>query len=147
MSACRQRGGAPVGHLAELPPLEAAAVRQLRLWRPSRARRERPGGAEERPMNALFDLVHRHARRPLIRHCVECPHVGGDEAAFAQFVAAAAAGDREDAILLATLIFRADMAFIAVVQAEEFGRMLLRTRRRPQRREFHAEPGVQRTLH
>lgn len=110
------RGGASVGLLNDLPPLEAGAVRYLRHWF---------SGAEARSdlhqafhgklgapiaesafesFGALCDFCVKHGRRPLVRHGMTCSCLGADENCFANLVAAAAAGDLEDAELLASLI-------------------------------------------
>ena len=39
-----------------------------------------------------------------MRHSIECRCLGGDEACFANLVATAAEGEREDALLMATLM-------------------------------------------
>jgi hypothetical protein len=54
-------------------------------------------------------------------HDIACPCVGGDEYALARFVALAAEGDREDAVLLAALLVRADVALCLAPLAEEVG--------------------------
>ncbi|MFV0475781.1 MAG: hypothetical protein ACK5MQ_16480 [Pikeienuella sp.] len=133
MTTQAHRGGAPVGHLDELPDLEAAAILYLRFWLAGDALRERAradlhatlgsgdGDQATEALQGLVEMISRHARRPLMRHQPGCRCFGGDEAAFANFIGAAAHGQREDAILIATLIFRADMAFISVSLAERLG--------------------------
>ena len=135
----RHPGAAPVGRLAELPPLErrgdplpAALVRRAgraggvcrTSWRRGtatarpRARRRlrRPG---QRPWPA-------HSRRPLMGHAPGCPCAGADECVFARFVALAAEGAREDAVLMAALMVRADLALGLALQAERIGLRLMR---------------------
>ena len=53
-----------------------------------------------------------HARRPLLGHAPDCPCAGADECVFARFVALAAEGAREDAVLMAALMVRADLALV-----------------------------------
>ena len=53
-----------------------------------------------------------HARRPLLGHALDCPCAGSDECVFARFVALAAEGAREEAVLMAALIVRADLALV-----------------------------------
>jgi hypothetical protein len=132
------RGGAPVGFLAELDPVEAAAVLYLRLWCEGAPGERRIGHeldaalgpqAGQRALcalRALCGLCVRHRRRPLMRHEPDCVCLGADEACFANLVGAAAAGDREDAILIGTLLVRADMALHLVNHAEQFGLALRR---------------------
>ena len=69
-----------------------------------------------------------HARRPLMRHAPGCPCAGADECVFARFVALAAEGAREDAILIAALIVRTDIALTLAIRAETVGLRLMRGR-------------------
>ena len=56
-----------------------------------------------------------------MRHHPKCPCLGADEACFANLVAEAVWGVREDAMLFAMLIVRADCAPGLVALAEQFG--------------------------
>ena len=127
------RGVAPVGVLDELDQIEAGAVMYLRLWNAGSAAQQQmlvefarslgPDAART-TLNALdhiCDLCTRHGRRPLMRHGVTCKCLGGDEACFANLVTLAARGEREDAMLIATLIVRPDMAPVLVGLAQSFG--------------------------
>lgn len=156
------RGAAPVGRLSDLPALEARTVLYLRLWAegneaqamvwselcgtlgPDQAR---PG---LRAFEALCDHVARHARRPMMRHGVDCACVGADEACLANFIATAAEGDREDAILIAMMMVRADIALGLVSLAQAAGLAFRRVEMKSgrsiasavSRREFHeGSPG------
>ncbi len=140
----RHRGGAPVGTMQELGPVEAGAVLYLRLWcdgaaAQGQARRDfvtafgaAEGVAVADSLDTLCTLCARHGRRPLMRHGVTCACLGGDESSFANFILTASEGDREDAMWIATTLVRADMAPALVALAERFGlalkRMALRTR-------------------
>lgn len=127
------RGGAPVARLDELGAGEARVVRAFRHWcdgPPGLAvlgPELKAGLGARRAASALahFDdccrLAVGHARRPLVRHSVGCPCVGGDEAAIARLCASAAAGEREDAMLIACLLVRADMAGALAAAAEVAG--------------------------
>ncbi|MEL6683591.1 MAG: hypothetical protein AAFQ09_13290 [Pseudomonadota bacterium] len=116
------RGAATVAVLDDYDGLSAAAVLYLRMW---------CDGPETQTsvMNDLIDTLGRarghnaiaafaelcsmcvqHGRRPLCRHGLKCRCVGADEASFAHFVATAADGEREDAMLIAMLLVRPDMA-------------------------------------
>lgn len=127
------RGGAPVGFVTELDPVEAGAVLYLRLWCTGAKARQQVwsefatafgpdrgrsvlGGFED-----LCALCVRYGRRPLMHHQVTCKCLGGDEACFANLVALACDGDREDAMLMATLLVRADFASGLVSLAQNFG--------------------------
>ena len=109
------RGSAPVGVYDDLDPLGRAAVSCLRLLRRD-ARVEAAG-----PMADLCGLCVRFGRRPLCAHAEDCPCLGGDEACFARLVELAAAGEREEALMLAMLLVRADVAPLAVAMAEQAG--------------------------
>ncbi|MFO1209098.1 MAG: hypothetical protein U1E40_07720 [Amaricoccus sp.] len=138
MSAPARHGATPVGRLAELPPLERQVIRCMRLWctapqAPDRLRRElaaRRGSAAAEGIAADFgDLmlaVARHARRPMLHHDPDCPCAGADECVFARFVALAAEGAREDAVLMAALMVRADIALPLATLAESIGLELVR---------------------
>ncbi|PWE31176.1 hypothetical protein DDZ14_14235 [Maritimibacter sp. 55A14] len=128
-----EHGAAPVARLDALPPLEALLVRHLRLWCAGpehqaevwNALATALGPAAARPcLNALerlIGLMTRCGRRPLMRHGTECVCVGSDEAVFARFVATAAEGAREDAMLIASLMMRPDMLGCAVDLAGTLG--------------------------
>lgn len=132
------RGGAPVGLIADLPAIEAASVVYLRLWCDGPAGRANmrgdflnvlgaePGEMAMHCFEQLFALCARHGRRPLMRHSVRCQCLGADESCFAHFIAAAADGAREDAMLMATLLVRPDMAPAVTSLAAEFGMALRR---------------------
>ena len=127
------RGGAAVGFLDELGPLEAGAVRCLR------AACEGPGCADWHRLAAhpasrdaldavsrLCTISARFGRRPLMRHSLSCACLGADEACVAQIVVSALAGERDDAMLMASLLVRADMAPALVAEAEMAGAALTR---------------------
>jgi len=136
------RGGAPVGHVTELGPVEAGAVLYLRLWSEGQAGRDAmirdfevtcgpsEGGRAARAFGELCDLCAGCGRRPLMRHGVTCRCLGADESCFANLVAAAGAMEREDAMLLATLLVRPDVAPALVGLAETVGVALQRMARR-----------------
>jgi hypothetical protein len=137
MGATR-RGGVPVGHLAELPQVEAAAVVCLRLWCDGAEGQARlwsdlagalGAGPARDALTAFERLVGqlaRHGRRPLMRHGRECACVGADEAAFATMIAAAAQGEHEDAVLLAALLVPPALAAGLAEQAGVVGLALRR---------------------
>jgi hypothetical protein len=133
----RNPGGAAVGRLAELPPLEARVVRCVRLWSggpqgraalgDELARRHGNGAVGlARALDDLLGTTVRYARRPLMGHALDCPCAGSDECVFARFVALAAEGAREEAVLIATLIVRADVALGLTALAELVGLSLMR---------------------
>lgn len=127
------RGGAPVGHLAELPDVERGAVLFLRKWCSGEAARTtialdfaRAFGAARgsdlaMAQDDLMHLVLGQARRPLMRHADGCACLGGDESAFAQMVAAAASGDAEDAALFALTLIAGGAVPQTIALAELLG--------------------------
>lgn len=127
------RGGAPVGYVSELGPVEAGAVLYLRLWCDgpdaqaqvwndfATAFGPKSGRRVVKSFETLCDLCVRHGRRPLMRHNVTCKCLGADESCFANFIGYASEGEREDAFLIATTIVRPDMAPSLVGLAQEFG--------------------------
>lgn len=137
-SAQDKRGGAPVGFISELDGIEAASVIYLRLWcdgsdsQASVCSDFAAGlGADQgrkvlKSFKELCSLCARHGRRPLMRHAVQCKCLGADESCFANFVATAATGDRDDAMLIATLLVRADVAPLITALATDFGLGLMR---------------------
>jgi hypothetical protein len=131
------RGGAAVGMLDELPAVEMTAILLLRHWCDGPEGRSRivddftmtfgPARADQELecFAALMQTVLAGGSRPLMRHGVGCACFGGDESAFAQMMAAAAAGEREDALIFALALMTPAAAFAAVATAEPVGRGLL----------------------
>lgn len=130
-----RRGGAAVATMGSLPGPERRLVAMLRLWA--------EGGAGRAQLSAdlppatlglfrdLVTLLAETGRRPLLRHALDCHCVGSDEAVFAHFVTTAATGEREDAMMIATLLMRVDMAPLAVSLAQSLGLALARGGPRP----------------
>ena len=58
-------------------------------------------------------------------HAITCKCIGSDESCFANFIATAATGEHEDAMLIATLLVRADFAPIITSLATDFGLALM----------------------
>lgn len=115
-AASHPRGGVTVGTLSELPPLEAGAVIYLRHWfsgSETRAQMRRdfevnfgPEMAESafEAFGYLCNFCAAHGRRPLVRHGMTCNCLGADENCFANLLASAAEGQKDDAHVLASLI-------------------------------------------
>jgi len=153
--AAPHRGGAPVGFVSELGPVEAGAVLYLRLWFDGPRSRDQVRedfhlalGAEQGEevvgaFDALCSLCACHGRRPLMRHHVACGCLGADESCFATFIGYASEGEREDALMIATTIVRPDMAPSLVALAQQFGfalrRMARSAARIPSTRSGHPE--------
>ncbi|MFZ5962605.1 hypothetical protein ACOXXX_06595 [Thalassococcus sp. BH17M4-6] len=135
-----KRGGTPVGHVADLDGIEAASVIYLRLWGDGPEARARiwddfaaalgaaRGRAALKSFETLCALCAEHGRRPLMRHAVACKCLGADESCFANFIATAATGEREDAMLIATLLVRVDMAPLIASLAADVGLALRQMR-------------------
>ena len=137
-----QRGAAPVGQLGDLPGIELAAIVYLRSWCDSGAARDiiardfqlvfanpDAAAAAVTSFDHLMDVALRGARRPLMRHGLQCKCFGGDESAFANMVAAAVTGDREDAMLFASTLLSGPAAFEAVRLAGTLAPAFLRLAR------------------
>ena len=134
----KHRGFNTVGFVDELEPLEALAVRYLRMWCQapdhqrqvwedfSKALGASSGRKALKSFEALLDLCLRHARRPLMRHSVGCACLCADEACFATLLGYASEGQRDDAFLMATALVRPDVAIALSALAEEAGLALRR---------------------
>ncbi len=130
------RGGAAVGRLSDLSPIEAGAVVYFRLWSDGAGGRADAasdfgialgadqGRAAMLTLDRLCSLCANHSRRPLVRHGLGCRCLGADENCFAQMVAAASEGAREDAMMMASLMVRPDFAPALAALAEELGLVL-----------------------
>ena len=121
-------GAAPVGQLDDLAAPERLAVLGFRLWCDTG-----PAGVEHlldpgsrAPFNRLCGLCTTAARRPLLPHGQDCPCLGADECPLATLILSAATGEREDALMLAMTMVRADRAPAVVAAAEATGVALRR---------------------
>ena len=72
-------------------------------------------------INSMFHLLSKTVRRNLARHNIDCNCVGADESCFSQLVIRAANNEREDAMLIATLLADVHFASKIVDLAEKFG--------------------------
>lgn len=136
-------GAALVARLADLPPLEQRLVRYLRLWSSGclgqaevwqdLVARHGPSvaGCAASQFDALVRMIVAYARRPLHCHAPSCPCAGGDECALVRIVGLATEGAREDAVLMAALLVRPDMALGLARDAEALGLTLSRGAARP----------------
>ena len=88
----------------------------------------------------------RHGRRPMMRHAVKCKCIGADEACFANFIAVASEGNREDAMLIATLMVRPHLAAVITSLATDFG-LALKQMRLAAPRKIATEQPLQTTFH
>lgn len=160
MSVSNQnRGGAAVGFINELDGVEAASVIYLRLWCDGPDAQAQIGddfvlslGPEQgrkalKSFDDLCSLCSRHGRRPLMRHSLQCKCLGADESCFANFIAAAATGEREDAMLIATLLVRPDVAPLIASLAAEVGHAFMRMRLSAPRDIITGSHEIAKTLH
>lgn len=132
------RGAATVGRLADLDPVEVGAVLYMRLcWDNPDALAAltrdfvpllgpASGEVAARGFHQLSLLCQSHARRPLCPHGLTCACLGGDEACFARLVSSAAEGAREEALMMALLLVRADFAPMVTGLAQDAGLALRR---------------------
>ena len=158
IDAQQNRGGAPVGFITELDSIEAASVIYLRLWCDGPDAQAQvwndfasglgpdQGRKAVQSFEELCRLCARHGRRPLMRHSVQCKCLGADESCFANFIATAADGEREDALLIATLLVRPDVAPLITSHATNFGLALKRMHLASPREMTTSAPSTQ-TLH
>lgn len=152
------RGGATVGMITDLDAIAAASVIYLRMWcnGPEGQHNVQNDfacalGADRghralETFTELCRLCAHHGRRPLMHHAISCKCIGADEACFANFVAIAADGDRNDAMLIATLLVRPDVAPAIAALAMDFGLALKQMNLAAPRDVSHA-PSTQKTLH
>ena len=127
------RGGSPVAQIDAMPAAEARLIRYLRAWCDGEKGQARvldelscafgTEGArhEVTAFSELMTLIARYGRRPLTRHHSTCLRVGSDEAVFANFVMTAATGEREDAMMVASLLVRGDLICPLVGAAQRVG--------------------------
>ncbi|NSX55972.1 hypothetical protein [Parasulfitobacter algicola] len=153
-SAQEKRGGAPVGFITELDGIEAASVIYLRLWCDGPDAQASVwndfassfGATQGRKVLKSFEhmcnLCSQYGRRPLMRHSVNCKCLGSDESCFANFIATAVTGDRDDAMLIATLLVRPDIAPLLTSLATDFGLALKRMNLRAPKHMVGEEPSL-----
>ncbi|AGI66760.1 hypothetical protein OAN307_c44800 [Octadecabacter antarcticus 307] len=132
------RGGAPVGHLGELGPIEASAIIYWRLWAEGTDGQRRVqsdfrsvlgetvGFEAVHALAQIFDMCARHCRRPLMRHGLACKCIGADESCFANFIGYASECKREDAALIASLMVDPNLCIPMAALAQTFGLALRR---------------------
>jgi hypothetical protein len=121
-------GDMPVATMETLPRMSALLISALRGWNRGGAgaaldalracMTEAQAAAAMAAMCDLAGILGAARRRPLACHAPLCPCVGADEAAFARFVQEAALGEREDALLLASLVVEA-RAIAALTEAAQ----------------------------
>jgi hypothetical protein len=153
-----RRGAASVGFIADLEGVEAASVIYFRLWSACRHGRAqvqsdfvetlgpRAGERAFQSFDQICTLCSSYARRPLMHHSVKCSCLGADEACFANFIATAAEGGREDTMLIATLLVRADVVPLIASCAFDFA-IALKRMRLGAPRIYAAVPSQPSTLH
>ena len=128
-----QAGATPVARIDSLTPFEAWWLRALRLCDGSPAEiRDLTEDMTARfgpyrtdrllsRLGDLLSLIRDHGRRTLLTHHEACGCVGADEAVLTLFFQTAAFGEREDAMMIACLFLRPDVAPLAVSLAQSVG--------------------------
>lgn len=131
-------GGATVTDLGAMEGSQALSVMVLRDWFDGPQGRARVGATFAEVLGAaaaapaiaawteLGDLISDGTRRPVMRHAVTCRCVGADEAVIAQALSLAARGEREDAMLILSLLVAGDRLLPAVHVAQQAGLAVLR---------------------
>ena len=131
-------GAATVADLQSMDGAQALGVMLFRDWFDGPAGRARvesvfaeafgPAGGDmaRDAWSDLAALLAAGVRRPVMRHAVTCRCVGADEAVVAQVLTLAARGEREDAMLVLSLLVPGDRLLAAVQVAERAGLALLR---------------------
>jgi len=132
------RGGFPVAAFDGLPGSEQILVMVLRQWsdgpeggarvaRLLAAGMGAPAAARcRRALVEVMGILSRHGRRRLVRHRPGCSCVGADEAVFAHFVMMAATAEREDAMLVGSLMVEAPFLPALTEAARQAGLHLYR---------------------
>lgn len=154
-----QRGGATVGHLQDYDAITAASVVYFRMWCNGADTQATViqdltlslglgrGRKAAEAFGELCGMCARHGRRPMMRHALHCKCVGADEASFAHFIAAAAEGDRDDAMMIAILLVRPDVAPLVTSLAADFGLALKQMNLAAPRAMAQMSPQPQPTFH
>ena len=131
-------GAATVADLQSMDGAQALGVMLFRDWFDGPAGRARvesvfaeafgPAGGDmaRDAWSDLAALLAAGVRRPVMRHAVTCRCVGADEAVVAQVLTLAARGEREDAMLVLSLLVPGDRLLAAMQVAERAGLALLR---------------------
>jgi hypothetical protein len=130
-------GGETVADLHAMEGPQALAVMMLRDWFDGAEGRSRvadtlrdelgpvAGAAATEAWCDLGALIEHGTRRPVMRHAVTCRCVGADEAVLALVMMQAARGEREDAMLVLSLLVAGERLMTAVRAAERAGRACL----------------------
>ncbi len=130
-------GAAAIGTTDSVDPQSLRIIDLVRRWGGGPDRRQEvwnalavelgPARARRalKSLEEFLDLIQSHGRRPLVRHGVGCRCIGSDETIIAHFVRIATEGEREDAMLVGTLLVRPDIAPIAASLAQQLGLALL----------------------
>ena len=149
-----RRGGETVAMLDALPPTQILSILLLRDWCEGPEGRTRiavlleeglgayPGQKAAGDWDAFMRMLTERGRRPLMRHATTCRCVGADEAVIANLLELAASGERDDAMLVASLLVPGDRLLYLMVLAEAVGVAIRRTDLRLRRARAPA-----RTLH
>lgn len=144
-------GASKVADLRAMPGNQALAVMFFRDWCSGcRSSVEKAlveslgferGGATVAALDEFMELLAHQGRRPVRYHDLHCVCVGADEAVIANLLHLAATGEREDAMLVASLLLPGETLSIAVEAARIAGLGIMRTKVR------ETKPRHQNALH
>lgn len=138
-------GGATVADIRTLDGLQSLAILMFRDWFDGPAGRTRveqvfegalgtgAGVAGLDAWDEMMTVLSDGVRRPVMRHSLTCQCVGADEAVIAQVIALAGRGEREDAMLILSLLVSGERLLPAIHSAERAGRALMRINLRDRR--------------
>ncbi|MDB2407774.1 hypothetical protein N9W17_04535 [Jannaschia sp.] len=131
-------GAATVADIRTLDGFQSLTIMMLRDWFDGPAGRTRveqvfegalgqgAGAAGLDAWDEMMTVLSNGVRRPVMRHSLTCQCVGADEAVIAQVIALAARGEREDAMLILSLLVSGERLLPAIQSAERAGRTLMR---------------------
>ncbi|WP_371155174.1 hypothetical protein [Jannaschia sp. 2305UL9-9] len=131
-------GGATVADLRALDSLQSLIVLMFRDWCDGPDGQQRvtqvfqgalgrlPGDTGLAAWIEMMAILSDDVRRPVMRHALTCRCVGADEAVIAQVLSLAGQGEREEAMLVLSLLVSGDRLLMAVNAAERAGLACMR---------------------
>ncbi|MEM7490846.1 MAG: hypothetical protein AAF390_17145 [Pseudomonadota bacterium] len=133
----RSIGATPVGDLRTLPGAQALSVMFLRDWFDgcrlsvaaalSESLGPDAGATTMEALDALLSMLTHNGRRPIQWRALHCLCVGSDEAVIANLLHLAATGEREEAMLIGSLLLPGETLLPAVEAARIAGLGIMRT--------------------
>lgn len=110
----KMRGAAVVGSLKTEDLLARVVIALIRGGAPREADRD-----VRHAFRAFKAILDRYGRREFVPHGLSCDCVGADEAVLVHLVRLSGQGAHEDALMMAMLLVRADVAPILASQAQQ----------------------------